>query len=61
MRGVDIKCEHITNILYALPSSCVNLVESRGFILLRRYNLELWMTSKRSQRTPGAGQVKILK
>ncbi len=31
MRGQDITCKHITNILHVLPSSCVNLVKSRGF------------------------------
>jgi hypothetical protein len=32
MMGQYIKCKHIPNILYVLHSSCVNLVESRGFL-----------------------------
>ncbi len=31
MKRHDIKCKYITNSLYILPSSCVNLVKSRGF------------------------------
>ena len=37
MVGWDIKCKHIANIMYVLPSYDVNLVKFRGFFASAKY------------------------